>query len=366
VTSGDQRGLGLSACGRPSAESWLLAGGGEAGRQERLVLTNPGENPVTVDLTLHGIAGPVASPNGKGVVVPSRGRVTVLLDSIAGAERSPAVHVAAEGGLVHAALNDYWLDGSVAAGSDDTPAAAPPAREQVVAAVPVDGAGALRVVVPGDDEAVVQARALTPDGPRALAAGGVVRVPGGTVRDLRLDGLPKGTYGLQVRADVPVVAGAVVTRRAQAAAGDLAWSASTTPVRGVAGTPLPRGWIRAAGSASGAAGALGTRPEAVAEVPVASALTVTSTGGRASIEVVTTDATGAPTSRRLTLGADTATSLDLGDARSVWVHRLAGSGALRAGVVATATDAKGGLVSVLPLTDSVLRTTSVGVREVPE
>ena len=102
VADGDHRSLGMAACGQPSAEAWLAAGGGAAGRQERLVLTNPGDNSVTVDLTLHGAKGPVVSPNGKGVVVPSRGRTTVLLDSISGTEPSPVVHVVAQGGVVHA------------------------------------------------------------------------------------------------------------------------------------------------------------------------------------------------------------------------------------------------------------------------
>lgn len=346
VGSGDHRSLGVAACGRPSADAWLLAGAGAAGRQERLVLTNPGDNPVTVDVTLHGAKGPVSSPNGKGVVVPSKGRTTVLLDSISGTEGSPAVHVVAQGGLVHAVVNDYWLDGSISAGSDDVSAAASPSRSQVVAALPVNGVAGLRVVVPGDGEAVVQARALTPTGPRALPSGGVSRVPGGTVRDISLTGMPAGTYGLQVRADVPVVAAGVVQRRtAMTAPGDFAWSSSTAPITGVAGMPLP-------GSSLGA--------------PVSSSLTLASTGAQANVEVVTTDATGTATSRRLTLQADTATSLDLAGAATVWVHRLAGKGELRAGVVASATDAKGELISVVPLSDSALRTTTVGLLEVPE
>jgi hypothetical protein len=158
--------------------------------------------------------------------------------------------------------------------------------------------------------------------------------------------MPAGTYGLQVRADVPVVAAGVVQRRtAMTAPGDFAWSSSTHPITGVAGMPLP-------GSSLGA--------------PVSSSLTLASTGAQANVEVVTTDATGTATSRRLTLQADTATSLDLGGAATVWVHRLAGKGELRAGVVATATDAKGELISVVPLSDSALRTTTVGLLEVPE
>lgn len=347
VADGDHRGLGMTPCGQASADAWLVAGAGAAGRQERLLLTNPGENPVTVDLTLHGAKGVVDSPVGKGVVVPSQGRTVVLLDSISGTELSPVVHVVAQGGEVHAVLNDYWLDGSIAAGSDDAVAAAAPSREQVVPAVALAGSGALRVVVPGDGEAVVQARALTPSGPKALPQDGVVRVSGGAVRDIRLDRLPRGTYGLQVRADVPVVAGAVVQRRtASTATGDFAWTASTPALRGVAGAPLPA--------------------QLLAGKPLNRSLALTSTGDSAGVEVVTTDASGKASSRRLTVGADSAATVDLAGATSVWVHRLSGKGQVRAGVVASGSDAKGELVSVMPLSDAVLRTTNVGLLEVPQ
>jgi hypothetical protein len=249
--------------------------------------------------------------------------------------------------VVHAVLNDRWLDGSVAAGSDDAVTAAAPSREQVVPAVAVDGYAALRVAVPGDGEAVVQARALTPSGPRALPRDGVVRVPGGAVRNISLRGLPPGTYGVQVRADVPVVAGVGVQRRGgSTTVGDFAWTTSTAPIRGVAGAPLP-------------AHTLGGNPLELS-------LALTSTGAGAGVEVVTTDASGRATSRRLTVVADSAARVDLTGATTVWVHRLSGKGQVRAGVVAGAEDSRGELISVMPLSDATLRTTSVGLLEVPQ
>ena len=49
------------------------------------MLTNPGGNPVTVDVTLHGAEGAVQTAQGKGLVVPARGRTAFLLDSISAA-----------------------------------------------------------------------------------------------------------------------------------------------------------------------------------------------------------------------------------------------------------------------------------------
>ena len=345
VPSGDLRSLGGAPCSQPGAEFWILAGGGDPGRQERLVLTNPGGNPVTVDATLHGADGPVSSPNGKDIVVPAHGRTSFLLDSISGDLANPVVHVVAEGGVIGAVVNDTWLDGTRAGGSDDAVPAALPSRDQVIPAVSVTGRSLLRVAVPGGSEAVVQARVLTAQGARALPGGGVIRINGGAVRDIDLSKLPPSNVGIQVRADVPVVAAAMVTRANPAKPGDLAWASSTPPITGVAGLPLV-----APGTATG----------------VQRLLSLTSSGDTAGVEVVTVDAKGVETSRRPQVGVDAASTIDVTGAASVWVHRVSGNGQVRAGVISLLHDDQGLLISVTPLRDTVLRTTSVGLREVTQ
>ena len=173
VKAGDNRGLVTAACMPAASSSWLLAGGGAPGRRERLVLTNPGPNPVIVDLTVLGVNGPIKSPNGHGLVVGPHARTVVLLDAIAGSEPSPVVHVVVQGGEVAAVLSDAWLDGVIPRGGDDTAPVAAPAREQVMAGVAVDGRATLRIAVPGAGEAVVEARVLTASGPKPLGANGV-------------------------------------------------------------------------------------------------------------------------------------------------------------------------------------------------
>jgi hypothetical protein len=346
VPSGDQRSLGGASCAPPGAEFWILAGGGAPGRQERLVLTNPGGNAVTVDVTLHGEKGAVSSPSGKGIVVPAHGRTAFLLDSISGDLVSPAIHLVADGGVVGAVVNDLWLDGARAGGSDDAVPTAAPSRDQVIPAVAVDGRSVLRVAVPGGDEAVVQARVLTAQGPRALPAGGVIRVDGGTVRDIDISALPAGTVGLQVRADVPIVAAAIVTRREPGKPSDFAWTSSTPPITGVAGMPL--------------ADPAGT------STPIRRYLSLTASGDTAGIEVVTVDDKGVETSRRPEVGIDAASVMEITGASSVWVHRVSGQGQVRAGVVSVIEDAKGQLISTTPLRDAALRTTTVGLREVTQ
>ena len=344
VTSGDQRSLGGAACGQPGAEFWIVAGGGAPGRQERLLLTNPGGNAVTVDVTLHGAKGAVSSPNGKGIVVPAHGRTAFLLDSIDSELDNPVVHIVADGGVVSAVVNDLWLDGTRAGGSDDAVPTAAPSRDQVIPAVSVSGQATLRVAVPGGDEAVVQARVITAQGPRALPAGGVIRIEGGEVRDIDISALPPGTVGLQVRADVPIVAAAVVTRTSPGKPGDIAWTSSTPPITGVAGMPL-------------------AVPEGTSS-PIRRYLSLMSSGDSAGVEVVTVDATGTEASQRPEIGVDATAILDVTGATSVWVHRVSGNGQVRAGVVSLFDDAVGQLISTTPLRDAALRTTTVGLREV--
>jgi hypothetical protein len=346
VASGDVRSLSWVPCSGSAADQWVLAGGGTPGRQERLILTNPGGNAVTVDVTLHGPDGPVPSTTGKGVVVPAHGRTALLLDAISSTVASPAVHVVAQGGVVTAVVGDRWLDGTRAAGVDDASASASPSRDQVVPAVEGGGPGILRVVVPGDDEAVVQARVLTRNGPRALPTGGVTRVEGGTVRDIDISGLAPGASGIQVRADRPVVAAALVSRGGPGQPSDFAWSPSTAPISGVAGLPL-------------------TDPAGVPDGTVVSRwLELSATGAPADAQVVTVKADGTEQSQRVTVPADSTLRVIVNGTRSVWVHRAEGKGALRGGVVSWLSDQTGTLITATPLLDAPLRTSSVGLREV--
>jgi Family of unknown function (DUF5719) len=342
--SGNQRALAGAPCGQPAAEHWILAGGAGPGRQERLLLTNPGGNAVTVDVTLHGPQGRVTSPQGKGIVVPAHGRTGFLLDSITGDLAAPAVHVVAEGGVVGALIPASRLDGTRSGGSDDAVPAAAPSRDQVVPGVAVHGAASLRVAVPGDTEAVVQARVLTTRGPRALPTGGVLRLEPGTTRDVDLSTLPAGAVAIQVRADVPVVAGVLTTRtRGAGAPGDLAWTASTPAIHGVAGMPLvdPAGAPR----------------------PLGRQLAVSAVGASAGVEVVTVDAAGVEKSQRLAVPADSTLSVAVTGTSSVWLHRVSGSGRVHAGVISAVGDASGTLLSVAPLAPAALTITSVGLRE---
>jgi hypothetical protein len=340
TAKGDSRGLVTSACAPASASSWLVAGGAAPGRLERLVLANPASNPVTVDLSVFGAKGPIESPNGQDLVVAGHARTVILLDSIAGTEPSPVVHVTAKGGTVAAFLSDTWLDGLVPRGGDDVSQQAGPAREQVIAGVAIDGLALLRVAVPGDTEAVVESRVLTPAGPKPLPTGGVIRVQGGATTDINLGSLPPGAYAVQVSSDVPVVAAVMVDRRrAAGASSDLAWSVASEPIRTLAGMALPATEVKG----------------------LTQQLELAATKTPASVRVTTVGADGLVSTKQVAIGADSVSTMPLAGARSVWVTPLAGI--VRAGVLTSVTDAGGVLLSQTPLTDLRLTATPSPLRQ---
>ncbi|MEP7194556.1 MAG: DUF5719 family protein [Actinomycetota bacterium] len=340
TAKGDSRGLVTSACVPASVSSWLVAGGAAPGRLEHLVLANPASNPVTVDLTVLGTQGPIEAPNGQDLVVGGHSRTVILLDAIAGTEPSPVVHVTARGGKVAAFLSDTWLDGVVPRGGDDVSQQAAPAREQVIAGVPVDGGAILRVAVPGDTEAVVQSRVLTTAGPEPLTVGGVTRVPGGSTKDIDLSSLPPGAYAVQVTSDIPVVAAAMVDRRQSAGApSDLAWSVASEPIKALAGMALP------------AAGVTGLTQQ----------LELVATKSPASVRVTTVGTDGLVSTNLVAVGADSVSMVPLAGATSVWVTPIAGI--IRAGVLSSVTDAGGVALSQTPLTNLRLTATPSPLRQ---
>jgi hypothetical protein len=174
----------------------------------------------------------------------------------------------------------------------------------------------------------------------SLPAGGVTRVPGGTTRDIDLSSLPPGAYAVQVQADVPVFAAVMVERRRAAGApSDFAWAVASEPISVLAGMALP---------ASEARG-------------LTERLDLVAAGHPASVQVTTVAADGLASTKRVVIAADSVSTLPLDGAASVWVTPL--TGLVRGGVLTTATDARGAMLSLTPLSDLTLDTTVSPLRQ---
>lgn len=337
-TGDDDRGLVVTPCQLPSSDVWLVAGGAGASRTERVIVTNPGANAVSVSLEVLGHAGRIDGASTQSVSVPPLAREVLSLDAVAPDEPSPVVHVSATGGVVSAVLDEQWIDGATGRGIDDATRAAPPGTDLVVPGVETGGAVWLRMANPGDTEALAQVRLLTDQGavqPDNLRA---VRVPAGATVDVQMPRNAKA-MGLGIRADQPLVAAAWTERRATTAdrMGDFAWTPATPALHDVAGVLLP--------------GLGGTTKR----------LLLTAGPGQAKVRVRLGSGDGARVST-VTVPADSTTVVDARDADAVWVVPV--SGTVRGAVSVAGLDGGVPFFSVASLSDAPVRAMSVPVRQV--
>lgn len=311
--TGDLRGLAAASCRRPSATTWLVGGSTVLGSSARLVLQNPGATPATVGLRMWGARGPVELAGAPDYLVGPGEEEAILLEGLAAEQGQVVIEVTATGGLVSAYLQDSRTDGLTPAGVDLVVGGADPATELLVPAISVaqddPEAAVLRLLAPGAEPDPADPEA-DEDGPQAgtahvvlLGPDGVAELPGtedisldvGDVIDVPLDGLAPGDYTAWVTADVPVVAGATVTRLGSAAAGEDA--------------PVERAWSPAVlGGLSGPLAVPGEEPGRL----VLAAAPSEEVSGPARAEVLAIDAAGAVLVRRdVLVPASRSVALDL-------------------------------------------------------
>ncbi|WP_353511152.1 DUF5719 family protein [Intrasporangium sp.] len=344
-TADDDRGFVLTPCLEPSADVWLVAGGGGASRTERLVITNPGANAVSVGVEVFGAEGPIDASERSSVSIPPASRLSMSLDALAPDELRPGVHVIATGGVVSAVLSDAWIDGATARGADDATAAAAPSRDLMIAGVEPAPSGegelVLRLVNPGDAEALARVTVLTARGPVQPAELRAVRVGAGSTLDVPLT-LAMGTSGLRITSDRPLTAAVLADRRQATGSdreGDFGWAPALPPIAISAGVVIP-------GS---------VRP--------GEARTLHLVGGPAGGDVTTTLGSG-DSERRVNTRVEplTAVSVPLGPADRIWVSTRARD--VRAAVTVAFGDKGVPYYTVVPVRSAPTTETAVPVRQV--
>lgn len=357
VTDGDLRGLSAASCVRPGADVWLVGGSTELESTATLVVVNAGATTAEVSVELWGPSGAADLGSGSTMLVAPGAQQEVVLAGLAAEQRRIAVHLSASGGQVAAYLQDSRLDGFTPQGTDLVTAGAAPSEHQVVPGILVTDtqidavdAGALRLLVPGEEDATVSVSLVGPDGEQPLAGAQELALVAGEVTDISLGGLPAGSYTAVVESSAPVVASAMIARAGRAgeldetARVDRAWTAAVETGGGLVSVPtgttgqLVLSAVAADGSAGDGTltttlrtyGTSGLLTEQEVAVPVGTTLTLAVAGlgaGITGIEVVPADGTG-------TAGEGSAQA------------------ALSWALVATATAPDGPLISVLqPLVD---------------
>lgn len=228
-TNATMRGLASTTCVESGTDFWFVGSGAVVGQRGRVYLTNPEPAPAVVDVELFGADGPISAPDAKGITVAPGEQEVRLLDALAAGVTRFAVHVRARQGRVSAAVRDLQVDGLTPLGADWVPAAAPPALRQQVPGVPGgEGQRLLRLVAPGDSDAIVRVRLLSDSGAFAPAGLDVIEVPAGSVSEVDIGPFTGGeAVTVDLESDAPVTAG-VLTRLApaQGQLGDIAYAAA--------------------------------------------------------------------------------------------------------------------------------------------
>jgi Family of unknown function (DUF5719) len=231
----DFRGLVSTRCVAPARDFWFVGGSGEVGRRGRLVLSNPTSVPAVVDVSVWDESGPVDPPATKDIAIPARSQHLLLLDALDPTAERIGVAVSASQGRIAASLEVRENDRLDPQGVTFIPAAAAPATEVVVPGVPNHGDRTLRILAPGDSDAIVSLRLLGPDGPFSPVGQDVVTVPAGTVAEVPIgEGAGEAAVSVELASDVPVTASVRVVDARSDAAPELAYTAATAAVDGPA------------------------------------------------------------------------------------------------------------------------------------
>ncbi|MFD3448528.1 DUF5719 family protein [Microbacteriaceae bacterium 4G12] len=283
VNAGESVGFSATACAEASSDGWLAAGSTVVGRTSILLLSNPSAVTATVDLTIFGEEGPVSAPGSAGISIVAGAQRVIPLAGLAPDITSPVVRVQSTGGQVVAALQSSVVRGlepggveltgltagpgltqvlpglrvSAAAGDAAVDPAAPPAPPEAGGDAAAGGTPptpaeesngsdtetALRVFVPGDEDAVLTIGVRAEAGSAGAGLSFPFEAPAGRVTDIPFtEDLAEGLYTVTVESTVPVVASARSSTGGGASAVDLAWFAAPTgPVSGETLVAVPQG-----------------------------------------------------------------------------------------------------------------------------
>ncbi|HUR74910.1 MAG TPA: DUF5719 family protein [Sporichthya sp.] len=247
--SGTARGLEALACAPASPVAWFVGASTTAGRRDRLVLTNPENIPATIDLRFWDENGPVPAPaNSTGIDVPAQKSVSIPLDGMSPGHQRLGVSVIATNGRVSAALHDIDERGVQPRGVDWIAPTFAPARNVVLPGLPDGKLGrTLQLLVPGDTDAIVKVRVLTPDNSFAPAGLDNVEIKAGQVVEYDLaKAAETAASAVVVTSDRPVLAVVRLTRSANGQA-DIGYATAAPPLVAPAAIPAGQG---AAGTAT--------------------------------------------------------------------------------------------------------------------
>lgn len=235
--AGRSRSLSDVACSPVGTDWWFAGGDGRIGATDTYYLLNPSDTPANVTLSLWTERGPASPPGANGITVPPHTTIAGSLADLAPDAAGISVHVHANVGTVAAALFDAHLKGTRPAGADwIAPTAAPSRRTVVTGFVPNATSDVLFVTNPGDQDATVMPRVVTPTRNFEPAGHQSVVVPAGRTAAIDLGAAISGEAAtVTTTSDVPVIATGRIVLHPSSGFDELAWLPAQSPLQAPAG-----------------------------------------------------------------------------------------------------------------------------------
>ena len=240
VSDGD---LAAVACPAPTAETWFTGLGARAGHASVIELQNPDVGAAVVDVSFFTRQGPTEVPDLLGVRVPGRSTYVVDLARTVPRRGDVSVRLVVSRGRLSTTVSDRFAP--IGSDTDTVDWLAPqpaPAPQALLLGLPA-GRGSRRLTLtnPGDDQARVTLKIVTPDSVFAPADLSEVQVRPGALVNVPLNRIlarevRQGALGVLVESTQPVTAGLT-----SVLGGDLSVSPVPPEVSGTAATILPPG-----------------------------------------------------------------------------------------------------------------------------
>lgn len=246
ATSEDLAGLATAACAEPGNDMWLVGGATDVGRTTLIMLSNPTTVTASVTFEIYSENGYIESVNDSGVIVEPGQQRIISLAGYAPDVVSPVVRVLSKGGQVLATMQQSVTRTLQPSGVEFINPSAMPNTTQIIPGVYLTGhaehddtehgaimsdmESAIRVLVPGMDEAKITLQVISSTGESTeieseLAGQHTVQLP--------FVGIEDGTYTVVVSADKPILAGVRTVFDGVAPVEPV--SAGTTPTPGSGG-----------------------------------------------------------------------------------------------------------------------------------
>jgi hypothetical protein len=240
LTAAGERTTGLAGqpCVEPAQEWWFAAGSGQVGRRATLVLANPSDGAAVVDVEIWTESGPLSAAGTSDLGIPPGGTRTVSVDAVALGSERVALRVVALVGRVGAALVLREVDGADPQGLTWVTDSRPASRLSYVPGLPAFGERTLRLVNPGDEDAIVSLRVLAGTGAFTPVGLEAIDAPAGEVVDVDLGAAGEEAFTLEVSATQPVVSAVLLRQTPASGLGDIAAIGSTTTLDTLAASPV--------------------------------------------------------------------------------------------------------------------------------